>query len=55
MNNDELKLSYYQSMIFIYELNKMKRNNKYFNDPISDSFELYMLNKTKELVLNYHK
>lgn len=46
-----IKLTYYQVMIFIKEIDKLKKEDKNFSDEISRNFELYVLNRTKELVL----
>lgn len=46
-----IKLTYYQVMIFMKEIGRLKNVNENFYDEISRSFELYVLNRTKELVL----
>ena len=48
-----IKLTYYQVMTFINEIDNLKKGDKNFSDEISHSFELYVLNRTKELVLKY--
>ena len=48
-----IKLTYYQVMIFIKEIDKLKKEDENFSDETSRSFELYVLNRTKELVLKY--
>lgn len=48
-----IRLTYYQVMIFIKEIGKLKKENKNFFDEISHNFEIYVLNRTKELVLKY--
>lgn len=40
-------------MIFIKEIDKLKKEDENFSDETSRSFELYVLNRTKELVLKY--
>lgn len=46
-----IKLTYYQVMIFIKEIDKLKKEDENFSDEISRNFELYVLNRTKDLVL----
>ena len=48
-----IRLTYYQVMIFIKEIGKLKKENKNFFDEISHNFEIYVLNRTKELVLKH--
>ena len=48
-----IKLTYYQVMIFIKEIDKLKKEDENFSDETSRSFELYVLNRTKEIVLKY--
>ena len=48
-----IKLTYYQVMIFIKEIDKLKKEDKNFSDETSHNFELYVLNRTKEIVLKY--
>lgn len=49
MNQNVKQLTYYQTMIFLYKIDELKNNNKYFNDDIVLNFEDYVLEKTREI------
>ena len=51
--NDYYYLDYIQVMIFMHKLDELKKSNPKFNDPISSSFENYVIERTGQIVTTY--
>lgn len=51
MKNDSVYLTYYQVASYLHALQDLKDNNPYFKDGISEKFENYVLQRTKEITL----
>ena len=46
-------LDYIQVMIFMYKIDELRKLNPYFNDPISSSFEKYVVERAGQIVTTY--
>ena len=44
-----MNLNYLQTMIFMYRINELKKDNENFNDEIATNFEKYVISRAVEI------
>lgn len=53
MRSDQVYLSYYQAMVFMFRIDEIRKESDNFNDEIAIYFENYVIERLGEIVLFY--